>query len=122
MKIILVIEDNSDLTTVLKQLLEYVGFNVYSAIDGESAWRLLQSHTFTPDAILCDLTLPDISGLEFLLRIRQDSVYAQSYFVAMSGHVSEKKEALAAGANAYLPKPFSLEELEQILRYPRHIQ
>lgn len=117
---VLVIEDNSELTVVLRQLIEYVGYQVFCAGDGESAWRLIQSHTVIPDAILCDLELPDMHGLVFLERVRHDGMFGDTYFVIMSGHVGEEeKRAMAAGANAYLKKPFDLETLERILRAQR---
>lgn len=105
---ILVIEDDLDTSEVMTTLLRDVGYETNAVeLGGEALEHVNQSF---PDLILLDLRLPDMDGLEVLRTIR-----AQSFLpmIVISGHTnqSDKVAALEAGADDFLGKPFSPEEL-----------
>jgi len=113
---VLVIEDDRDLADVLCSLVEALGFRVVSALDAETALRLLERGDFLPALILCDLTLPGMHGLAFLRSIRENSRFPAYRFVAMSGSGADRAPSLAGGATDYLLKPFTMKELERVLK------
>ncbi|PJF40234.1 MAG: DNA-binding response regulator [Chloroflexi bacterium] len=105
---ILIVEDDDDTAEVVSTLLKKAGYTTQSVDDGESA--LQQIATMSPDLVLLDLNLPDISGLEILKHVRSKSFLPM---IVISGRTQErdKVDALEAGADDYLAKPFSSEEL-----------
>ncbi|MDX2163319.1 MAG: response regulator [bacterium] len=112
---VLVVEDDKELMFVLEQLLENLGHQVTGALDGETAWAWLSNGQNRPDIILCDLTLPAMTGLTFLNHVRSSSVTQGCRFIAMSGSPEERAASFAIGACAYLVKPFFLRDLERVL-------
>lgn len=111
---LLIIEDNLELLKVLREAVEINGDQVQVADDGEQAWALLTGG-YRPVAILCDIALPHMNGLELLHRIREDAALLNIRFIAMSGNDDLRKDALAAGADYYLVKPFSFQDLYNLL-------
>ncbi|MCU0497119.1 MAG: response regulator transcription factor [Anaerolineae bacterium] len=105
---ILIVEDDDDTAEVMRTLLRDVGYRVMSVDRGESALQeILQ---LAPDLVLLDLNLPDIHGLEVLRMVRASSFLPM---IVVSGHGKERDRvhALELGADDYLGKPFSPEEL-----------
>lgn len=105
---ILIVEDDDDTAEVMRTLLRDVGYQVMSVDRGESALQeILQ---IAPDLVLLDLNLPDIHGLEVLRMVRANSFLPM---IVVSGHGKERDRvhALELGADDYLGKPFSPEEL-----------
>jgi CheY-like chemotaxis protein len=111
---LLLIEDNSDFLTVLKEAIEINGHRVRIAHDGEEGLAYLNDG-YQPAIIVCDISLPHMDGLEFIRRLRANPAWAKVIVVAMSGNQDFKREALALGANHYLVKPFSFNDLFHIL-------
>ena len=111
---LLLIDDNAELRKVLREAVEINGYEVTIARDAEEGLALLNDG-YQPSMIVCDVALPHMSGLEFAGKIRQDPRWAQIMFIAMSGNITTKQDALDAGANYYLVKPFSFQELFDIL-------
>ena len=111
---LLIIDDNIDLLTVLREAVELSGYRVTEAHDGVQALGLLKDG-FSPAAILCDITLPYMNGLQLLAEIRANAAWKDITLIAMSGSGDRRKEALAAGADHYLVKPFSFYDLYAIL-------
>lgn len=109
-----VIDDNIDLVKVLREALELSGYQVTEAHDGEGALKLLDDG-FAPAAILCDITLPHMDGLELLQQMRANPILKDCILIAMSGSGDKRKQALDAGADHYLVKPFSFQDLYAIL-------
>ncbi|UVI30837.1 response regulator transcription factor [Paenibacillus spongiae] len=105
---ILVIEDDVMMSDMLAMYLSEEGYAVKQATDGGSGLRLLEQ--FKPDLVLLDLMLPDWDGTELCRSIRESSC-VPIMIVSMKTEVSERVQALRAGADDYLCKPFSMHEL-----------
>jgi two-component system KDP operon response regulator KdpE len=116
---VLVIEDETPIRRFLKAALEGQGFKLLEAAHGAQGLSLATSHN--PDIILLDLGLPDVDGLELIKRIRE---WTRTPIIIISarGRDADKVEGLDAGADDYLTKPFSVEELEARIRVAiRHL-
>ncbi|MFD0711939.1 response regulator transcription factor [Paenibacillus sp. GCM10027626] len=105
---VLVIEDDVMMSDMLTLYLSEEGYAVKQAGNGEAGLRQLES--FDPDLVLLDLMLPDWDGTELCRIIRQHSC-VPVMVVSMKTEVSERVQALRAGADDYLCKPFSMHEL-----------
>jgi len=106
---ILIVDDNQTLQFGLKKLLEESGYIAYAALSIKEAQELLTERTY--DLILLDWMLPDGSGVDFLKQIRQDGLTIPIMLFSSKSEVVDKVEALDAGADDYLEKPFSNIEL-----------
>lgn len=111
--LILVVEDDAPVRNLITTTLKTHEYKYIVAPNGESAVMEASSHN--PDIILLDLGLPDIDGVEVIKRIRTWSNVPIIVISARSGD-SDKIEALDSGADDYLTKPFSVEELLARLR------
>jgi DNA-binding response OmpR family regulator len=109
MPCILIIEDEPDMASGLKDNFEYEGYNVLIASDGETGLAMALSHS--PDVILLDIMLPKKSGLDVCreLRIRKDST--PIIMLTAKGQEIDKVLGLELGADDYITKPFSVREL-----------
>lgn len=105
---ILVVDDEPQITRVLKTTLSSQGFGVRSAGDGQQA--LDEMKGWAPDLIITDLRMPTIDGLELCRRVRKDS-HIPIIVLSVKGEETIKVEALDAGADDYITKPFSVNEL-----------
>lgn len=117
--VVLVVEDEAPIRRFLKPALEAEGFKLLEATAGAQAIAMAASHN--PDLILLDLGLPDIDGLEVIKRVRE---WSQTPIIVISarGKDTEKVDGLNAGADDYLSKPFSVEELLARMRVAiRHL-
>ncbi len=110
---ILVIDDEKSLREFLTILLEQEGYEVTTAESVATGLAMLHDHTF--DLVMCDLKLPDGTGLEVLADARKHHV--ASPFIIITAHTTPQHalEALRAGAAEYLSKPFNVEDLKLIL-------
>jgi DNA-binding response OmpR family regulator len=111
---LLLIEDDTELRKVLTEAVELDGYLVEIARNAEEGLALL-GDGYQPNAIVCDISLPHMDGLEFLTHVRQKSNCADVLFIAMSGSLAQKQKALDTGADYYLIKPFSFQELYAML-------
>lgn len=105
---ILVIEDEADLRTLLRVVLERGGHRVLDACDGRNGVRMFHQHR--PDLVLLDVGLPDIDGWAVLERIREMSDLPVVMLTAR-GLETDKARGLDAGADDYVTKPFGRVEL-----------
>lgn len=110
---ILVVEDDSSVRSLITTTLKAHGYKFLTAANGEMAVMMASSHN--PDIMLLDLGLPDIDGVEVICRIREWSNLPIIVLSARSED-SDKIEALDQGADDYLTKPFSVDELLARLR------
>lgn len=110
---ILLIEDDPSTSRAVAANLEAHGLAVDVALDGERALELWEAHR--PDLILLDLGLPGIDGLGVLRRVRRDAA-TPVIVLSARGEERDKVEALDAGADDYLAKPFGMAELNARLR------
>ena len=108
-KHILVIEDEEKIRNGLKDFLEFHGFVVFIAEDGLAAERLVRQQKF--DLVLLDLMLPHISGQQLCAAWRKQGLLTPVIMLTAKGQQHEKIEGLDLGADDYITKPFSLEEL-----------
>lgn len=110
---ILVADDDATVRHSLEVLLTKWGYEVVTAPGGEEAWRLLQGDAVPPLAIL-DWMMPDIEGVEICRRLRSriNAAYTYVLLLTSKGDKEELVEAMDAGADAYIVKPFSPEELK----------
>ncbi|MHC4061563.1 MAG: response regulator transcription factor [Planctomycetota bacterium] len=106
---ILVVEDEQKILTALRDFLEFHGFKVADAVDGLEAERVVAHKQF--DLILLDLMLPKISGEQLCTKWRQDGMQTPIIMLTAKGQQKEKVTGLNLGADDYITKPFSLEEL-----------
>ena len=108
MKKILIVEDDKGISEFVKLELDHEGFETELAETGRAALEKFSS--FSPDLILLDIMLPELSGLEVLRRIRKTS-NVPVILVTARGDTYDRVEGLDAGADDYIPKPFEIEEL-----------
>ena len=112
---ILVIEDNDDNRDILKQQLEYLGYEVVEAADGLEG--LNQVAKEQPDLVIVDIMMPGIDGKEVARRLRADSKTKDLPVLAATVlfHSEDIHSCLAAGCNDVLTKPFTLQQLKDRL-------
>ena len=111
---VLVVDDEPTLAELLSMALRYEGWDVRSAGDGQTAVRTARE--FRPDAVVLDMMLPDIDGLEVLRRLRGESPEVPVLFLTAKDSVEDRITGLTAGGDDYVTKPFSLEEVVARLR------
>lgn len=111
---VLLVDDEPALTNLLKMALHYEGWQIEVAKDGREA--LAKFEQFGPDLLVLDLMLPDIDGLQVLKAIRESEGYTPTLMLTARDSVMDRVTGLTAGADDYLTKPFSLEELVARLR------
>jgi two-component system KDP operon response regulator KdpE len=112
-KNILVVDDEAQITRVLKTSLSSYGYGIRTAADGEEALQLI--HDWSPDLIITDLRMPNMDGLELCREVRKES-QVPIIVLSVKGEESIKVQALDAGADDYVTKPFSMNELTARIR------
>ena len=105
---ILVVDDEAQITRVLKTTLSAQGYGIRTATDGMQA--LLEMKSWAPDLVITDLRMPNMDGLELCRQIRKQS-RIPIIVLSVKGEETIKIEALDAGADDYVTKPFSVNEL-----------
>jgi two-component system OmpR family response regulator len=111
---VLVVDDEATLTELLSMALSYEGWEVRTAADGTAAVRAARE--FRPDAVVLDVMLPDMGGLDVLRRLRADATGVPVLFLTARDAVEDRVAGLTAGGDDYVTKPFSLEEVVARLR------
>ena len=111
---ILIVEDEAGIVQFLKQGLEEEGYEVSTATDGQSGFEMIQNTVF--DIILLDWMLPKMSGIELCKAIRIKDHATPILFLTAKDTINETIEGLKAGANDYIKKPFSFEELVERIK------
>lgn len=106
---ILVIEDSERLSRSLERGLSKAGFAVDRALDGRDGLALAETYDY--DVIVLDLMLPKLSGLDVLRTLRQEGRNAHILILSARDRVEDRIAGLKAGADDYLVKPFSFDEL-----------
>ena len=107
---ILVIEDNPDLVANLYDYLEPKGYVLDAAYDARTGLQFIQDKVY--DAVVLDLTLPGMDGLEVCRRMRDAGVSVPVLMLTARDTLDAKLDGFAAGTDDYLVKPFALQELE----------
>jgi two-component system KDP operon response regulator KdpE len=105
---ILVVDDEPQITRVLRTSLSSQGYDIRVANDGETALEIMKD--WTPDLVITDLSMPNMDGLELCRRLRS-STQIPIIVLSVRGEEKTKVQALDAGADDYITKPFGIEEL-----------
>ena len=111
---LLVVDDEPAVRSALERALRLEGYEVELAADGAEALRSLAAAT--PDAIVLDVLMPNVDGLEVCRRLRRAEDQTPVLLLTARDAVADRVEGLDAGADDYLVKPFALEELFARLR------
>jgi two-component system KDP operon response regulator KdpE len=111
---VLVTDDDADLRRVLRRTLDALGFEVAESANGEQAVRTTAARPF--DAVLMDVNMPGMGGIEACREIRKNAPRLQILMLTVRDRETDKIEALDAGADDYITKPFSIPELAARLR------
>lgn len=108
----LVADDSLTILAMVSARLERVGYDVTTATRGDDALRLAQE--LRPRLVVLDVEMPGLDGIEVARRLRADAELAELRIILLTSHDGPDKvaEGLAAGADAYVTKPFSPQELE----------
>ena len=106
---VLIVEDDLALRLSLKSTLESAGFRPYGAPSGEEALDALRTNDF--ETVLLDINMPGIGGIETCRRIRRTHPLLPIVMLTVRDQEGDKVEALDAGADDYITKPFGVEEL-----------
>jgi two-component system KDP operon response regulator KdpE len=105
---ILIVDDEPQITRVLRRSLTSNGYDVRTAADGQSAMETFND--WPPDLVITDLSMPNMTGLELCKQLRAHS-QVPIIVLSVRGEEQSKVEALDAGADDYVTKPFSMAEL-----------
>ena len=113
---ILYVEDNEANRMIVRDLLKRTKYQLIEAHDGEAG--VAKALEARPDLILMDIQLPNISGLEAIRRLRAEAATAAIPIIAITSFAlsGDEQKAKAAGATAYLAKPYSPFELLKLVR------
>lgn len=111
---VLVVDDESNIVELLSVSLKFQGFDVYTADSGAAALDL--ARTVRPDAVILDVMMPGMDGFGVLRRLRADGIDAPTLFLTARDGLQDKIAGLTLGADDYVTKPFSLEEVVARLR------
>jgi two-component system chemotaxis response regulator CheY len=113
---ILVVDDLKTMTNIVESLLRKCGFtNIEQVNDPNAALEKIQAKRY--QLVVSDGEMPDMNGLELLREVRTNSKYAHVPFIIMSANTGPRyaEAAMAAGANAFLTKPFSATTLRDVI-------
>ncbi len=111
---ILVVDDEDHIRRVLSVLLSKQGYTVDQAAAGREALEAFKNNVY--DAVLCDLRMPDLDGLEVLRRIKNQESEATVIIITAYASVDTALEAMKQGAYDYISKPFKEDEILHVLR------
>lgn len=108
---ILIAEDERDIRELVSFSLRHLGHEVITTVDGETA--LEKVYAERPDLVLLDVRMPRLDGYEVCRRIKEDQTLRKIpvAFLSAKGQDAEVEQGMKAGAEAYILKPFSLDEL-----------
>jgi DNA-binding response OmpR family regulator len=119
---VLVVEDDPAILRGLTDNLTFESYDVVTATDGETAYRLIRERK--PDLVLLDLMLPHMSGYELCRKLRTEGLTMPIVMLTARGEESDRVLGLDLGADDYVTKPFSVRELlariRAVLRRARH--
>ena len=109
-----IVEDEKEICDTVAKSLYNAGYEVDTCYDGEEALAGILTENY--DLVVLDLNLPGMDGMEILKELRQENEETKVLILSARGQIADKVEALDAGANDYMEKPFHLQELEARIR------
>lgn len=107
--VVMVVDDQESYTDMMSRVLIEYGLEVFIANDAKQAFGLLDS--VTPDLILLDVMMPGVDGIAFLRRLRADPRLGIVPVLLVTAYLDTLERGIAAGAQGYLTKPFSAQQL-----------
>jgi response regulator RpfG family c-di-GMP phosphodiesterase len=114
----LIVDDESSIVMTLNTIISksFPNCEIHTAYDGVTGWNKLNEHH--PSIVLSDLNMPGMDGLELCKKVREKQEYNDIYFVILTAIADKEKrlQALESGADDFIPKPFSADELRAKLR------
>ncbi|MCX8022939.1 MAG: response regulator [Syntrophorhabdaceae bacterium] len=111
---ILIVDDNPDIRTIIKEYLEEEGVFLDGAQNGKEAFEKYEKHPF--DLIITDLNMPEMDGIALLRHIRKKSEMTECIIITAYASLDSAMEAIKLGAYDYIVKPFKMEELKIAVR------
>jgi DNA-binding response OmpR family regulator len=111
---ILVVEDNPDHRDLIVMMLKMEGYTTLTAKDGSEGLEHLQADC--PDLIICDVMMPRLDGIEMVKALRKLSACSATPVLMITAHGDARGDAMSAGADRTMGKPFDFDELIRIVR------
>lgn len=110
-KKLLLIDDDPNLILLVKDYLEFRGYEVITANNGVQALKVLED--FLPDLIICDIMMPEMDGYALVEQVRKDArtAWIPVIYLSAKGQTQDRVQGLNVGADVYMVKPFEPEEL-----------
>ena len=103
---ILIVDDEAAIRSALKEVLEYEGFIIAEAADGEAALKMVLKESF--DLIFCDIKMPKLDGLDFLSELKKEEIQVPVVMITGHGTIDTAVEAIKRGAYDFIQKPLDL--------------
>jgi DNA-binding NtrC family response regulator len=103
---ILIVDDEAAIRSALKEVLEYEGFAISEAPDGETALKMVLKESF--DLIFCDIKMPKLDGLDFLSELKKEDIQVPVVMITGHGTIDTAVEAIKRGAYDFIQKPLDL--------------
>ena len=111
---VLIVDDSAQIRDLLGRIMEWLGYEVVTAVDGEEGLILLDWAHY--EAIFVDLVMPSPDGEAFLGHARSSGVTSPIFVISAYSHLWTPSELKALGATAFIPKPFSIDEIEEVIK------
>ncbi len=114
---LLIVDDSSSMRMIVKRTLKLAGYtdmDISEAADGAEAYASISSNQ--PDLILCDWNMPNMNGIDLLMKLREEENAVKFGFVTTESTAEMRKVAKEAGAQFLIAKPFTPESFEKALR------
>jgi DNA-binding response OmpR family regulator len=106
---ILVLDDDPDIGTMIKMMLEYKGYDVSVSDRADQAAEILQNNGI--DLIIMDMLLSGVNGTDLCAELKKNSSTAQIPLIMISAHPNAKEICLEAGADEFISKPFDMQDI-----------
>jgi CheY-like chemotaxis protein len=111
---VLVADDDPDIRTMVRMLLELDGHRVLEAKDGTSAWEMIQSHN--PSVVVADVQMPGLTGLQLCRKVK-DSVHSGVRVIVYTAGMASREDSMIAGCDGYFLKTDPLPNLRDAVRH-----
>jgi CheY-like chemotaxis protein len=111
---ILIVDDSAQIRDLLGRILEWFGYDIVTAVDGEEGLILLDWAQYV--AIFVDLVMPSLDGKAFVEHARVNGVTCPIFIISAYSYRWAPRDIKAMGATAYIPKPFSIAEIERLIK------